>query len=572
MFSLSMADHYTTLPPSRTRRGRREQQARRFQSVDSTSDPQLPAAMANTRRELLDLVASTVIEEEKKMEDLMATFDPSDSQATARSSSPISSAFGGSRDLRERFCDSPDQVYAGDADNFVAKHDLLLTPHRQRYFPRASPSVLRYLLSSPSVRIFTPEHSLTSANLADTPESQNMLLETSFLADLRALRDGCSSPRLGHSLLNHTTLHSLPPSPPPSTELPSLESFPLPISDPSPYTQQSSPRPTRPMPFLDSRRSSHGCPHLGLFPEAISPTLRAAPCSPLVTRTVVDGGPPSPSPAYLLPYRASDPRHLMHNHLAFGVVRDFQRVLDELQGLGPDSPHSHPGSEFEVEQPLSLSQAQAQAGKPDRDPDPDRVPKQNQQRECGGSMSFSQHRLSHSAAAEILLAELGEEDENEDENANENENENENATTTTAPAPLLPSPSLGSPDRPTSDEGGAASAHTNAKQRAHAHDGFSVWERRLSTSSGLVNSRPAPPSAGRSAGSADGSRSRASSPPLRSTSLDSDGLQEEFIALLSDQASEEEAHAHQLREIADRLERMARCRRHLAEATARKRL
>ena len=45
-------------------------------------------------------------------------------------------------------------------------------------------------------------------------------------------------------------------------------------------------------------------------------------------------------------------------------------------------------------------------------------------------------------------------------------------------------------------------------------------------------------------------------------------MREDFIALLSDQADEEEAHAKQLREIADRLEKLARSRRQLAEVAA----
>ncbi|KAI0637822.1 hypothetical protein C8Q77DRAFT_1275817 [Trametes polyzona] len=233
-----------------------------------------------------------------------------------------------------------------DSIEILDKNQYLLTPIRTRLFPKASPGVLRNLLNTPSLRAFTPDQSVLpeDSSLLGSPlqSSKPFSLPPIDLPGPLTLQDtgNPNSERGQHSApRSHPPPASLLPSPPPSTELPSLEAFcartsssDLSASGGLDYRAATK----RPEPSSDSRRSSQG--RRSPFPELIPSGLRAAPCSPLLTtRPVVHDSPPplsSVPAARAANTRTSDLRMHAHRELAFGVVRDFQRVLDELQGLG----------------------------------------------------------------------------------------------------------------------------------------------------------------------------------------------------------------------------------------------
>ncbi|KAI0334749.1 hypothetical protein GY45DRAFT_1431258 [Cubamyces sp. BRFM 1775] len=241
-------------------------------------------------------------------------------------------------------------TWDSDAE-ILDKRQYLLTPIRTKIFPKVSPGVLRNLLNTPSLRALTPEQSILpeDASLLGSPLcrftargyncSDAMLTSpvkdvappTSEAATCSGLdADLCKAP-------------SFLPSPPPSTEIPSLVSFPLPNtstgSTPAGLLDHHNAK--RAEPYGDARRSSSP-ERRWPFPELIPSGLRAAPCSPLLTTRAVgdESSPPLSSAAQGRGRRPTDPRKHAHPGLAFGVVRNFQCVLDELQGLGHESSHN----------------------------------------------------------------------------------------------------------------------------------------------------------------------------------------------------------------------------------------
>ncbi|RPD74408.1 hypothetical protein L226DRAFT_73401 [Lentinus tigrinus ALCF2SS1-7] len=426
---------------------------------------------------------------------------------------------------RHSFNNSPNATgsFCGGSWNpgdIVSKNDYLLTPIRQKLFPKASPSVLKTLLSTPSLRMSTPDFSgqFTDTLLSSDSSreaggtmftTQNAFVPLELVSPLSLQSAAEVTPFQPSDPIPYLTSHSLPPSPPQSTELPSaaFPSRPGFEAESSPSTQAPGTRlaTTSPDPDAEPRRSSHARPHHDPFPDVISSSLRASPCSPLVTRTAAGEGMPSESSPYLRPglCRPSDPRLLMHNHLASGVVRNFQRVLDELQGLRSRNVDTECTESAKgvvgLLPPLS----------PPREPAP------------SPDLRLQNQALARSQAAGSFVA-----------------------------TSLRLLPSLG-PDM--KDDS------AQAKDKQLTIGDFSPWERRLD----LADCD--------SPRSATGSRSGHGASSLHPTSS-FNGLQEEFVTLLSDQASEEEEHARRLREMAEDLEELARCRRQLAEVVAKKRL
>ena len=515
-------------------------------------------------------------------------------------------------------------------DGFVPgnlhKDDFLLTPIRKKLFPKASPGVLRKLLSTPSLRLdFSADLTNNSSSGFSLHPAERVATSTPWPASSgHRSRVSDDSDRIGLAgPVAALPAHNPLPSPPPTTELPYAEFRPPPGTEPGSGLCALSEQPSgsvrpsrRRSPYGDRGRSSQGGSHertrQSPLPDALSlsPALRAAPCSPLVTRTgavlgdELEGIPslqPRPPP-YLPPRpglcRASDPRLLMHNNLAFGVVRNFQRVLDQLQGLGcarsdSDQPSSSPSHPVHEAQGCTESLALPDGCSDDASVNTNVMPVllshagwrestlcDSERRAQPSADPPAPHPHSQSQPETCAAAEL----------AGQN-------FTTTASTQLLPSlgPELENTLEPGTDRAaGHAHARTGPKPRTPHDDEldsdgcFSFWERRLRLELGEPE-RGSPRSAAR------GSRSQparergpgggtpwagAGASPLRpahaSSSLSDSsspfhGLQEEFVTLLSDQALEEEAHALHLREIAGRLEEMARCRRHLAEVTAMKR-
>ncbi|KAI0771879.1 hypothetical protein BD413DRAFT_663300 [Trametes elegans] len=449
MLHLPADDRYTALPrPSRSR-------TRRSRSIEEDSVERRGNA---PRTELLNELADT-------------SFPPASAHSHSTWSRP------------------------GDLE-VLEKNHYLLTPIRTRLFPKASPGVLRNLLATPSLRAITPDQSISAedssplgsplqrllpANGLNMPS--NPFLSTKGLVDVAAALPSVTHPGRASGFL---------PSPPPSTELPAIASFPLPNAEPEflPVSGRMSRHDAqRPEPIAAARRSSPG--HRSPFLELIPSGLRAAPCSPLLTTLAVvdESSPPRapcarPGPAR----RASDPRVHAHAHtgLASGVVRDFRRVLDELQGLGPE--HSAVADDIVP-------------------PSDDRAP----------------------GLAQPVC------------------------TATLHPCAGISGRPLDTP--PLADcESFAPTGLNRAAYKRYGFLGSTASERLLGTSGDAVKTEDT---------------SHDDGPVIHSSSFDD--LENEFVDLLSEQAGAEEAHAEQLRKMADRLEQVARCKRHLARIIAERR-
>ena len=394
------SDNYTSIP-KRTF-GRRRSRCDSHQALESSDLNELlhrfdSFHMVNlSRSELLDKLHDTIYRDQEEIEALLAR------SGTNLPTVSLVSASNSGTSLRDTGNVLGCLPLSDGRLDVLNKNDYLLTPLRTKFFPKASPSVLKYLLRSPSIRAPTPEPDCASpgdfslrlpavtyqapgtpASSRSPSPSPDRLSYAKPLPSLYCLSDvqAAAIPPLPFS----ASAHSLPPSPPPSTKLPSLDVF-SPVLDleTSPYAPHFS-RPAQADPHAPAshcRSLSHGClpgmllskprvkqplsgPTSALAPSDVftsgSLVLRAAPCSPLVTRAVADaedfaesnspssvptGTTFAPEPAHAqepgLPPVArgarggtiADPRRLMPSGLALGVVRNFQRVLAELQGLG----------------------------------------------------------------------------------------------------------------------------------------------------------------------------------------------------------------------------------------------
>ena len=246
--------------------------------------------------------------------------------------------------------------------------------------------------------------------------------------------------------------------------------------------------------------------------------------------------------------RPADPRRLMHNDLAYGVIRDFRRVLAELQGLGVE-----PSVRAGLRSDDGASRMQEH---------------RTHERELGSAFGELCAPSCHPLPS--ILETIGREG-------------------------SLYAPGVkpdASDTRPFSASGGSGLEYrpgmsadpSSADTTQHSLDGFSHPEPFLPRTKrfGLlatkpldiydaVSSTPAHHSTAFSAGGLEAptsaapprvARERAS--PSRDTPPDGRGA----VALLLAHAAAAEAHAVQLREIADQLDGIARCRRHLANVTA----
>lgn len=334
MLNLAPRDRYTALP-SRARFRARSQDAR----------PSLrPTKGGGASRDvLLGKLVDSVTGEDEAIQSLLHTFGLDDEHNSAAQDWMSQVDRSKPRPSTKTTVNEP----WADSLGIMDKNQYLLTPIRTRLFPKASPGVLRNILRTPSLRAFTPDQSvlpedssllgpplqsMIDAALAEAAESWIRSKDTCDSDDLLANDQSAAFPPCPGSRF-------LLPSPPPSTELPSLESFcpPGPAAESSPANHLEFHDAKRRSPSLDSRRSSsqgRRSPFLELIPSG----LRAVPCRPLLnTRPAVhDKSPALSSVPTARAARASDRRGAEHAHrgLAFGVVRDFQRVLDELQGLG----------------------------------------------------------------------------------------------------------------------------------------------------------------------------------------------------------------------------------------------
>ncbi|KAI1792901.1 hypothetical protein LXA43DRAFT_1093182 [Ganoderma leucocontextum] len=464
---------------------------------------------------------------------------------------------------------------ASSALEYLAKQELLSTPIRKRFFPRASPSILMALLETPPTeRIYSPEPSdEPCTSLGQLVDCKNRVLETSFLAKQHGLDDTQSSRAPAPASLPNATPLPLRLSLLPSlSATPDLDSFTLslPTSDagssPATHTQSAHAPHSHSKhsdPFVASRRSSHshGPPRPQAlprrFPECLFPTVTAAPCSPqasaaVTTRAAEREGSPSPSSVCMRLSRTSDPRRVMeHSGLTVGMVEGLQRVMcQERQGLGDEHHRSASARSDDGDVVVVGVEPPSPSPKPGRghchwDADAELNPLAMARGSTfSGSVSHhSQLAVSVSDAdiAELQLAHGGD----------------SFRLAATASAPLLCSLGPGLE----SDDGRGAHTHTHAEDTQRMPGGFPFWQPRFSlhVAGGDFSS---------SSGSAGGSGVRASDSSHLPPSSTFEAMRRDFIALLSDQADEEEAQAEQLRAIANRLEKRAWSKRHLVDAIA----
>ena len=334
---------YTALPPS-------SKFWRRTHSLASRSTCLLrpektDASALSSRKGLLDGLEVSVTEEEeamRRMHLLFGPFEEPDSLKSAQQSDSDLPPGPASPVLSVPTAADPWDINVDILD----KHQYLLTPIRTKLFPKASPGVLRNLLNTPSLRALTPEQSVlpSDSSLLGSPLCRFTAHRYSCSGSTSSTpAKGANSSELAARYPSDADLCKAPsflPSPPPSTEFPSVVSFPLPSTGPesSPASTLDHHNVKRAKPYGDARRSSSQ-EHRWPFPELIPSGLRAAPCSPLLTTRAVgdESSPPLSSAAQGRGRRPTDPRKHAHPGLAFGVVRNFQRVLDELQGLGHEN-------------------------------------------------------------------------------------------------------------------------------------------------------------------------------------------------------------------------------------------
>ena len=268
-------------------------------------------------------------------------------------------------------------IYSGIYSTFdyLDKQEILATPMRKKFFPRASRGVLKALLQTPPMRIYSPDPSCVPCptGLRRAIDSSICVLETSSLTKQHGLDEWQSSRApTPASLLNVTPLPLRLTLLPSSSvvngfdvDLASSDSFALslPTSDAgsSPavhmrmHTQSAralrsnsdseSHSDSKSDPFVASRRSScsHACLTGSLvlpthFTELLCPTVAASAAS---TRPAEREGPPSPSSEHMRlshPLPAYDPRRVMGSGVSVGTVERYQRVIQELQrqGFGDD--------------------------------------------------------------------------------------------------------------------------------------------------------------------------------------------------------------------------------------------
>ncbi|PIL36780.1 hypothetical protein GSI_00470 [Ganoderma sinense ZZ0214-1] len=442
-------------------------------------------------------------------------------------------------------------------------------------------------------------------------DSSTCVLETSFLAKRHGRDETQSSRAPAPASLPSANANATPlPLPLPLSLLPassaapglaSSDSFaiPLPTSDAGspPSTQMHAIRthsaraPSTSDPFVASRRSSgsrsHARPPLALparVPEVLCPTTAApalrAPfeASTPPPRPAQCEGPPSPSSAYYV--RPHHPRRVVDSGLPPGMLEQFERVMQELQregfggnpdwepgrsapsdddseesdndiasGVEPPSPSPMPGHghllHSNAELKLKLTPLSMARGSP-----------------FPGSMaycSYSQSQLAGTISVSVSDADIDTVAELAYAHGRDSESSRLDAT---ASAPLLCSlgPGLGS------DDGYGAHTHTpnvtEAVDTQHTSDGVRFWQSRFSlhAAGGSSSGSSSGSAAASGAGASEGSRLQPSSTFAT--------MRRGFVALLSDQADEEEVQAEQLRAIADRLEKRARSKRHLVDAIA----
>ncbi len=514
-------------------------------------------------------------------------------------------------------------IYPGVYSEFeyLDKQELLSTPVRQRFFPRASPSILKALLETPPMRIYSPEASDEPCpRLGRAGDSSTRVLETSFLAKPHGLDETQPSRAPAPASLPSSNATALPlrlsllPSSSAAPGLASSDSFALslPNSDVGSslamhmrvHTQspgRAPPSHSKPDPFMAFRRSSrsHARPAPpARFPELLCPTVPASPqASAAPTRPAGCEGPPSPSS--LSAYgttrlsRPHDPRRVMDSRLSLGMLDEYQRVMQELhrQGLGD-------GSESD-EDDRSVSACSNDDNDDDDDDDDDDIvigveppspsPKPGRSHlysdaelkldleslatvtrgsPFSGSLAYyphSQSQLSGSISDADLAGLI--------HGHGHGHGRDSLRLAATASAPLLCSlgPDLGS------DDGHGVRTHTHTHNITEAVD-TDTQRTRTRTSTPGAGSRFWQPrfslhaagggSSGSSSGSAGASGVCASDGSRLPPSSTFAAMRRDFAALLADQADEEEAQAALLRAIADRLEKRARSKRHLVDAIA----
>ncbi|KAI9001214.1 hypothetical protein BD414DRAFT_26475 [Trametes punicea] len=331
MFHMFSEDLYTALPRAVKHRARHGAGTPvDFLGSSVEGDSNLPRAL------LLSKLNASIAAEEEALRRIRLMFDLNDALNLAAIDPSSTSPLASHEDVSAK---PPTSSMLSSSVELPDKYQHFPTPVRTRMLPRAGRGTLRNFLCTPP--------RVTSSTLPEDTPLLGSPLQVRLGSGSASILTSCSTLRedplklagpvaLSSDAISCRPSPSLPPSPPLSSELPALEHFPLPSSEAesSPSLRLSFHVAGRVEPCGETRRSpSQG--HRWPFPELITSGLRAAPCSPLLTTRAVieESSPPLSSAPPGCGRRTLDPRRHKQSGLAFGVVQDFQRVLDQLQGL-----------------------------------------------------------------------------------------------------------------------------------------------------------------------------------------------------------------------------------------------
>ncbi|KAG7448981.1 uncharacterized protein BT62DRAFT_1073523 [Guyanagaster necrorhizus] len=172
------------------------------------------SAKSIIRPKCLQCLADTISLDEKSAEYLFKAFDVSNGDL--HSTSPV--AISPLLPPLEPFAEPPSFSLPPRDDESDVKHPYLSTPLRMKHFSKLSPTILRGLLRSPSLRVFTPDPSVSE-------EHSGYLLDPALITSSRSFEHLDSN----HPPTDAAEGHNLPYliSPPPAAKIPSVPHLPV---------------------------------------------------------------------------------------------------------------------------------------------------------------------------------------------------------------------------------------------------------------------------------------------------------------------------------------------------------
>ncbi|GBE79310.1 hypothetical protein SCP_0205080 [Sparassis crispa] len=235
-------------------------------------------------------------------------------------------------------------LHSGSSAALYGKDLYLYTPVRMKYFPTLSPTILKHLLSTPPMRVYTPDSScVEDDSFASVSETSILLAKSSEAYPPREadLEDQYIHPDSGSSAIiiestscapiskpvnSSLELNTYLPTPPPSSEFPSVIAFSLMNADLTETTtaDKAQSQAIYSSPLADACRSGQ---------DVRSP----------LPMTSQRGLRTSQSDVHALTQRKSMAnlttalQQHVHTGVSAGALRNFHRVMDELRGSHEDT-------------------------------------------------------------------------------------------------------------------------------------------------------------------------------------------------------------------------------------------